>query len=72
MRVLFHPFTQRCSSNFKRLTDQEWEDRFMEGSPPQRPDWVSSYLLNREGKAYPTGRALKGVHLYRDRNSSGE
>lgn len=46
--------------NFKRLTDQEWEDRFLGGLVPGRPDWVSSYLLNSEGKYHAEGRELKG------------
>lgn len=46
--------------NFKRLTDQEWEDRFLGGPIPGRPDWVSSYLLNKDGKYYAEGRKLKG------------
>ncbi len=47
-------------SNFNRLTDQEWEDFFWEGPTPERPDWVSSYLLNIEGNSYAPGRELKG------------
>ena len=47
--------------NFKRLTDQEWEDYFWVGPVPARPDWVSTYLLDREGKKYESGRELKGV-----------
>jgi hypothetical protein len=53
----FHRIVQ---PNFNRLTDQEWENFFWEGPLPQRPDWVSSYLLNNEGKLYAKGRQLKG------------
>lgn len=53
-------FHSDIQPNFKRLTDQEWENFFWEGPVPQRPDWVSSYLLNREGKFYAKGRGLKG------------
>ncbi len=56
-------FHQQVTANFNRLTDQDWETYFwggMEGRPG-RPDWVASYLLDHEGKAYPDGRALKGV-----------
>ncbi len=54
-------FHQQVQPNFNRLTDQEWEAYFMEGSIPKRPDWVASYLLNSEGKSYPDGRELKGT-----------
>ncbi|MCK4751067.1 MAG: DUF3160 domain-containing protein [Bacteroidales bacterium] len=56
-------FHTEVTSNFKRLTDQEWEAYFWEGyeSFPDRPDWVASYLADQEGKAYPDGRELKGT-----------
>lgn len=53
-------FHQEVQPNFNRLKDQEWEDYFWNDKRPERPDWVSSYLLNREGKNYPDGRKLKG------------
>jgi len=53
-------FHQEVQANFKRLSDQEWEDYFWKDTRPERPDWVSSYLLDREGKKYKDGRALKG------------
>jgi len=56
-------FHQEVTSNFERLTDQEWEEDFWAGyeSYPDRPDWVASYLVDHDGNAYPQGRALKGV-----------
>ncbi len=56
-------FHQKVTSNFKRLTDQEWEEDFWAGyeSYPDRPDWVGSYLVDHDGNAYPQGRELKGV-----------
>ncbi len=56
-------FHQQVTSQFKRLTDQEWETELMPGEEgvPERPDWVNSYLLDPTGSAYPEGRALKGA-----------
>ncbi|MCD4710710.1 MAG: DUF3160 domain-containing protein, partial [Bacteroidales bacterium] len=56
-------FHTEVTNNFKRLTDQEWEDAFWSGYEnfPERPDWVSSYLLDNNGERYPEGRALKGA-----------
>jgi hypothetical protein len=53
-------FHQEVQSDFTRLTDQKWEDYFWSDQRPERPDWVSSYLLNRDGTRYPQGRELKG------------
>jgi hypothetical protein len=55
-------FHQQVTLNFDRLTDQEWLDSFWEGDPsgPHRPDWVASYLADRNGSLYPEGRSLKG------------
>ncbi len=56
-------FHQHVTTGFERLTDQDWEDRFREGTGevPLRPDWVAAYLLDGKGEKYPQGRALKGV-----------
>jgi hypothetical protein len=53
-------FHSEVQPNFTRLNDQDWEARFWEGTLPPRPDWVSPYLLDEEGKKYPKGRSLKG------------
>ncbi|HDS08531.1 MAG TPA: DUF3160 domain-containing protein [Bacteroides sp.] len=49
--------------DFKRLTDQEWEEMFRSDlvQPPDRPDWVGVYIADREGRSYPEGKALKGT-----------
>ena len=56
-------FHQQVTTQFKRLTDQEWEEAFFSGIYPEkkRPDWVSAYLLDRSGNIYPEGRELKGA-----------
>jgi len=56
-------FHTMATLDFKRLTDQEWEEYFRGGTTPvpERPDWVASYLTDREGRSFPGGRALKGV-----------
>ena len=55
-------FHQEVQSNFKRLTDQEWEAYFWGKGElsPERPDWVASYLADMDGNKYFDGRALKG------------
>jgi hypothetical protein len=56
-------FHQQVTTQFKRLTDQEWEAGFFEGegASTERPDWIGAYLLDREGTFYPEGRNLKGA-----------
>lgn len=46
--------------DFKRYTDEEWRDKFLDGDLPPRPDWVQLYLAGQEGNALPEGRKLKG------------
>jgi Protein of unknown function (DUF3160)/Secretion system C-terminal sorting domain len=56
-------FHTRVTSNFERLTDQEWEETFWAGYEnfPERPDWVAGYLLDNKGDTYEEGRELKGA-----------
>lgn len=55
-------FHTKVTSGFERLTDEKWEQYFWSwNGETERPDWVASYLLDKDGKAYPTGRALKGA-----------
>jgi hypothetical protein len=53
-------FNTEITLNFKRLTDEEWEEKFRLGDLPERPDWISSYITDQEGNALPDGRHLKG------------
>jgi len=56
-------FHYEVTNNFKRLTDQEWEQKFMwDGGVdlPSRPDWINSYLAGPDGEARLDGRKLKG------------
>ena len=56
-------FHTSVTGNFKRLTDQDWEEAFWSGYEnfPDRPDWVATYLLNKDGELYDEGRELKGA-----------
>ena len=57
-------FHQKVTSDFERLTDQQWEELFLWTDPetyPERPDWVATYLLDHNGDVRDDGRALKGV-----------
>ena len=54
----FHTAIQK---NAQRYDDDEWEERFLSGEYPERPDWVYSYLAGREGNMQAAGRELKGI-----------
>ena len=54
-------FHHEVTLDFKRLTDEEWKDKFLSGNIPSRPDWVASYLAGKDGEALPEGRKLKGA-----------
>jgi hypothetical protein len=56
-------FHYEVTSNFKRLTDQEWEEKFMwDGGTdlPEGPDWIRSYVAGPDGETWTGGRVLKG------------
>jgi hypothetical protein len=56
-------FRQRVTTQFRRLTDQEWEEGLLYGEDTAsvRPDWVWTYLLDGQGTSHPEGRSLKGA-----------
>lgn len=49
----FHEIT---TTNFNRLTDEEWEESFLQAST--RPDWVNLYLANENGESRGAGATL--------------
>ena len=60
-------YYQTITSDFKRLSDEEWE-RIVTGKSstypiPQRPDWINSYCADKNGVIRPKGRILRGVSL---------
>ncbi|OVE80495.1 hypothetical protein BVY01_00150 [bacterium I07] len=60
-------YYETITDNFNRMTDWDWMQTFWDNGTllPDRPDWVNSYLADREGKALSKGRNLPGI-LYTD------
>jgi hypothetical protein len=54
-------YYQKVTSNFKRLTDEEWVSMTKNDSLPARPDWVNSFLADNKGTELPLGRVLDGI-----------
>ena len=54
-------FHSVVEGDFKRLTDQEWEEKFMSNELVERPDWIAAYSVDRDGQYFKEGRSLKGV-----------
>lgn len=54
----FHTEIRR---NFYRIDDDEWEQLFIEGKTPERPQWAYAYLANAEGDTLVPENVLKGV-----------
>jgi hypothetical protein len=54
-------YYQTITTDFKRLTDEEWRKSINVGELPQRPDWTFSYLADKEGNVYKQGRILDGI-----------
>lgn len=56
-------FHYEVTSDFLRLTDQDWEEKFVWGGGtglPARPDWINAYIAGPQGEALSGGRKLKG------------
>ena len=51
-------FYTTVTDNFKRLTDQEWQETAESSGLPPRPDWVNIYLADANGSKLPAGREL--------------
>lgn len=54
-------YYQDTTSDFKRLTDEEWKDSVKAGKVPLRPDWTFCYLADKDGREYGQGRMLDGI-----------
>ncbi|MDF1571512.1 MAG: DUF3160 domain-containing protein [Bacteroidales bacterium] len=54
-------FHTAITRDFYRLNDDEWEQLFMEGNPPERPGWAYAYLANARGDTIVPDQVLKGV-----------
>lgn len=55
---VFMSYYENITDNFLRLNDQEWERKVLDRNIPERPKWVSSYLVNYSGIAYPEQKSL--------------
>ncbi len=60
-------YYEYTTTNFQRLTDQEWEDSYLRKS--LRPDWVNLYLADVEGKYMGDGSKL--ITSINNRGGSG-
>jgi hypothetical protein len=54
-------FHHDLTLNFKRYTDDEWQEKFLTGDIPPRPDWIATYITDPDGGAMTEERKLKGV-----------
>jgi len=54
-------FHTEVSRDFYRYNDDEWEDKFLSGKTPVRPEWVYAYLADEAGNFETPAVALKGI-----------
>lgn len=50
-------YYQRVTTDFKRLTDEEWDTEYANGLSV-RPPWVNAYLADKSGNLRPAGDML--------------
>jgi hypothetical protein len=51
-------YYEHVTTNFKRMTDKEWEAAMLPATSFPRPDWTNVYLADRDGKRLSTGPTL--------------
>ena len=51
-------YYETITSNFERMTDEEWKQTVENGELPERPDWVNIYLADATGHQRAPGRTL--------------
>ncbi|MBL0177277.1 MAG: DUF3160 domain-containing protein [Ignavibacteria bacterium] len=51
-------YYEHVTTNFKRMTDKEWEKSMRPSVPYPRPDWVNLYLADINGSRRQAGPAL--------------
>jgi len=51
-----YSYFEYTTVNFKRLTDTEWKDQYLELA--ERPDWVNIYLADKNGESRGGGGSL--------------
>lgn len=59
----FMSYYENITDDFLRVNDQEWAKLVYDGKLPERPEWVNSYLVNVNGKAYRAQKSLPTTFL---------
>ncbi len=54
-------YYEKYTSNFQRLTDEEWAAMVEQNQLPVRPNWVNLYLADENGNKRPAGIELPGI-----------
>jgi len=63
-------YYEMITDDFERKTDEEWTELVQSNTVPERPDWVNSFLADRNGIKLPEGRTLPG-DIYTGINNGG-
>lgn len=58
-------YYEKITDNFKRFTDQEWENNVWQNAIPERPAWTASYLTNIKGDVQNTDLQVPGEPNYK-------
>ncbi len=54
-------YYEKLTSNFTRMTNEEWADLVRADQTPERPDWTNCYLANSSGQMRAKGREIPTV-----------
>jgi hypothetical protein len=59
----FMSYYEKITSDFERMTDQDWQKMVNDGNLPSRPEWTFSFLADNNGNAYNAGKGLPTKYL---------
>lgn len=59
----FMSYYEHITTDFLRVTDQEWEQKVLDDKLPARPKWVNSYLADNTGNEFAVEKSLPTTML---------
>jgi len=63
----FFSYYEKITSDFQRLTDQDWQSMVVDNKLPNRPYWTNTFLLDSNGQSFPIEKELPSKYLLSDK-----
>lgn len=59
----FMSYYENITTDFLRLTDQDWTQKVYDGTLPTRPEWINSYCVDKNGVAFTEEKSFPTTML---------